>query len=114
MQPVEIGNAEHYIWGDGCDGWHLLKTPDLSVIQERVPTGKTEILHFHRRAAQFFYILRGAAQLVVDGIAIPLRAGQGLHVPAATKHRFENASGAVVEFLVISMPPSHSDRINFG
>lgn len=23
--------AEHYIWGDNCDGWHLVKNQDLSV-----------------------------------------------------------------------------------
>lgn len=54
MQGISIENAGHYIWGDGCDGWHLLKTDALSVIQERVPAGKAETLHFHRRAAQFF------------------------------------------------------------
>jgi hypothetical protein len=30
-------NAEHYIWGDNCDGWRLVKIPDLSVIHERMP-----------------------------------------------------------------------------
>jgi len=27
--------AEHYIWGDQCDGWHLVKNNDLSIIHER-------------------------------------------------------------------------------
>lgn len=112
MRPKSIDNAEHYVWGDGCDGWHLLKTAELSVIQERVPAGRSEILHFHRRAAQFFYILRGAAKLVVDEVVISIEAGQGLHVEANTPHRFENASKDAVEFLVISMPPSHGDREN--
>ena len=22
---IDIDNAEHYNWGDNCDGWHLLK-----------------------------------------------------------------------------------------
>jgi hypothetical protein len=30
-------NAEHYIWGDNCDGWHLVNNKDLSVIHERMP-----------------------------------------------------------------------------
>jgi hypothetical protein len=25
-------NAEHYIWGDSCDDWHLVKSKELSVI----------------------------------------------------------------------------------
>ena len=34
---VSIDNAEHYVWGDVCDGWRLLQREDMSVIQERVP-----------------------------------------------------------------------------
>jgi mannose-6-phosphate isomerase-like protein (cupin superfamily) len=110
MQPVSIDNAEHYNWGDGCNGWHLLKTAGLSVIQEKVPPQKGETLHFHQRAEQFFYILRGTAQLVIDGKTIVLTAGQGLHVPTNVPHRFENPSADTVEFLVVSSPPSHGDR----
>jgi hypothetical protein len=29
MQIVDRSNSEHYLWGDGCDGWHLLKRDDL-------------------------------------------------------------------------------------
>lgn len=47
-------NAEHYIWGDHCDGWHLLKTERLSVIQERMPPGTAEQRHYHERAQQLF------------------------------------------------------------
>jgi hypothetical protein len=45
MKSVTLNNAEHYIWGEGCDGWHLLKGDDLSVIQERVPPGNFETKH---------------------------------------------------------------------
>jgi len=36
MTVISTDNAEHYIWGDGCDGWHLVKTSTLSVIKERI------------------------------------------------------------------------------
>ena len=36
MALVSIKNAEHYFWGEKCDGWHLAKSSGLSVIQERV------------------------------------------------------------------------------
>lgn len=32
-----VGTAEHYRWGQDCDGWRLPQGPDLSVIQERSP-----------------------------------------------------------------------------
>ena len=36
MEPVSCKNAEHYLWGDVCHGWHLLKSSGMSVIQEMV------------------------------------------------------------------------------
>jgi hypothetical protein len=33
---ISTKNAYHYLWDEICDGWHLLKRDDMSVIQERV------------------------------------------------------------------------------
>jgi hypothetical protein len=37
MKPISTGTAPHYAWGAKCDGWHLVRSADLSVIQERMP-----------------------------------------------------------------------------
>jgi len=37
VPPVSRANAEHYAWGQGRDGWHLLEDAGLSVIEERMP-----------------------------------------------------------------------------
>ena len=108
--PVGVANAEHYVWGGGSDGWHLLKQADLSVIRERVPSGAGEARHRHARSRQFFYVLDGEASLEVDGMTHRLRPGMGLHVPPGAAHQFRNDSSADVHFLVISSPPSHGDR----
>jgi mannose-6-phosphate isomerase-like protein (cupin superfamily) len=108
--PVDIGSAEHYRWGDGCDGWHLLAGADLSVIRERVPPGAAEVRHRHARSRQFFYVLEGEALLEVGGSEHRLTAGMGLHVPPGSPHQFRNVSGQDVHFLVVSSPRSHSDR----
>jgi hypothetical protein len=47
IERIDIATAEHYVWGDVCDGWHLVKSPSLSVIQERVPPGGAEVKHYH-------------------------------------------------------------------
>ncbi len=39
MSVKDTSTGEHYRWGDGSEGWHLLKREDLSVIEERVPPG---------------------------------------------------------------------------
>ncbi|MCF6434510.1 cupin domain-containing protein [Pseudoalteromonas sp. MMG022] len=107
---VSIDNTEHYQWGGVCDGWHLAATPNLSVIQERVPPGAQEAKHFHHFAEQFFYILAGQAQLEIDGEVLKLNAGQGAQVSAKTPHQLKNVSSEVLSMLVISTPASHGDR----
>jgi len=109
--PVDLASAPGYLWGAGCEGWHLLATPELSVIRERMPPGTAEVRHFHRRAQQFFYLLAGRLTIEIEGEEHELAAGQGLHVPAAAAHQVFNRAGLPAEFLVISQPPSHGDRI---
>jgi len=108
--PTSIATAEHYTWGANCDGWHLVRTAELSVIQERVPPGGRETRHRHSRARQFFFILAGEAVLEVAGERHVLSAQTGLEVKPGAAHQFRNESDRDVVFLVISQPPSQADR----
>ncbi len=110
ISPISKATAEHYTWGNSCDGWHLVKNSELSVIQERMPAGTAEARHFHRRAQQFFYILAGEAVMEVDGRSVVLAAGEALWIPAGTPHQMKNESCSDLHFLLISQPPSHGDR----
>lgn len=103
--------AEHYTWGDACDGWHLVQQPNFSVIQERMPPGTAEVRHYHRSARQFFFVLAGTLNIEVDGQPETLVAQQGLDIAPNTPHRVFNDSAAAVEFLVVSQPPSRGDRV---
>lgn len=102
--------AEHYIWGAGCDGWHLVRSSDLSVIEERMPPGTAEQRHFHNKSQQFFYVLAGELSLELNGAVSVLHAGEGLHIAPTTPHQAMNRSSEDVRFLVVSQPPSHGDR----
>lgn len=109
---VSIEHAEHYIWGEVCDGWHLLKHDDMSVIRERVPAGGAEVIHYHTKARQFFYILEGEGAIVFEDQLITLKKGQGLEIAPQVNHQFKNQSSADVHFLVISVPSTRGDRVN--
>jgi mannose-6-phosphate isomerase-like protein (cupin superfamily) len=111
---VSIENAEHYIWGELCDGWHLLKHDDMSVIQERVPAGGAEVMHHHKTARQFFYILEGEGVMVFEDGAMMLRKGQGIEIAPHVRHQFKNQSEVEVHFLVISVPPTRGDRVDLS
>ena len=112
IKPVSLINTEHYQWGQQCDGWHLLKRDEVSVIQERVPAGKAEVMHYHNTSRQFFYILEGEGQMRFDNDLLSFHQGEGLEIPPQVKHRFENNSSIDVIFLVISVPKTSGDRID--
>jgi mannose-6-phosphate isomerase-like protein (cupin superfamily) len=105
-------NAEHYTWGEQCDGWPLLLSDSLSVIQERMPPGTSEQLHYHERAQQVFYILTGMATFEVEGEVKTVLPNQSIHIPANAKHRISNNGADDLHFLVISEPKTRGDRVN--
>jgi uncharacterized cupin superfamily protein len=111
MEPISNETAEHYVWGDVCDGWHLVRTPQLSVIEERMPQGASEQRHRHEVARQFFYVLAGELTMEVEGVTHVLKPGAGLEVAPGSAHQAMNRSVADVRFLVVSQPRSHGDRV---
>ncbi len=111
MMITSTENAEHYTWGSQCDGWHLLHSDSLSVIQERMPPGTAEQMHYHERAQQLFYILSGKATFEVEGEVKLVASNQSIHISPKIKHRILNNSDTDLHFLVISEPKSHGDRV---
>ena len=108
-------NAERYGWGgpdgDTCDGWHLLRSAELSVIEERMPPGSAEVRHWHRRARQFFYVVAGELTMETDSGDRTLRTGDGLEIPPGCAHRAVNRASVDARFLVVSQPPARDDRV---
>lgn len=108
---ISKNSAEHYIWGDQCDGWHLVKGADLSIIHERMPANTSEIKHYHEHARQFFFVLSGTATMIMDDQEITIHPQEGLEISPLVPHQMCNKSSDAVEFLVISQPNGKGDRI---
>jgi mannose-6-phosphate isomerase-like protein (cupin superfamily) len=111
ISAISRETADHYVWGEVCDGWHLVRDAALSVIEESMPPGAQELRHYHEKSQQFFYILSGEATMEANGEAIRLHTGQGIRVLPRVRHQIRNQGSDVVRFLVISQPPSHGDRL---
>ena len=109
--PLSWRTAPGYVWGDGCDGWHLCASDALSVIEERMPPGTSEERHFHTAARQVFYVLSGTLTLEVEGEVHLMTAGQSLEIAPKVPHQATNTTGNDVRFLVISSPPAQGDRV---
>jgi mannose-6-phosphate isomerase-like protein (cupin superfamily) len=114
IQPkvIDTTNAEHYTWGDGNDGWHLVKRDDVSVIHERMRPGAAEVPHYHRLARQFFQVLAGTLTMRVAGVDHDVAAGRGIEIAPGLPHQAVNKTAKPVEFVVVSTPQSHGDRVD--
>lgn len=111
-ETVSRNNAEHYTWGEGCDGYFLLKRAGVRVMEERMPRGTSEKAHRHERARQLFYVLEGELTMRFPGGDVRVATGSSLEIEPGAVHQARNDSGADVRFLVVSVPPSHGDRID--
>ena len=109
--PISSNTAPQYTWGQICTGWHLLKTDNLSIIEELMPPATSEARHQHAKSHQFFYVLCGELTLELDGATHTLRAGEGIEIPPNHPHQAFNRSQSDTRILVTSHPPSHGDRV---
>jgi mannose-6-phosphate isomerase-like protein (cupin superfamily) len=113
---ISAKSAEHYKWGGpqstDCDGWHLVKTPELSIIEELMPPGTSEARHSHVNARQFFFVLEGELTLEVEHHNFVLHDGEGLEISPGQAHQAMNRSTKPMRMVVTSQPPSHGDRIS--
>ncbi|MGU7782030.1 cupin domain-containing protein [Burkholderia sp. PU8-34] len=107
---VNTNNTEHYTWREVCDGWILSKSPDLLVIEERMPAGTNERRHFHSKAKQFFYVLSGDLTMEIEGKIHVVPPMSGIEIAPGKLHQARNDSGADVRFLVMSTPSTRGDR----
>lgn len=76
-----------------------------------MPPCSEEIKHYHQKAEQFFYVLDGTLTIEMDGHVFVIQTNEGCHILPNVIHQVKNTSKETVEFLVISSPQSHGDRI---
>jgi mannose-6-phosphate isomerase-like protein (cupin superfamily) len=100
-----------YTWGDGCYGWNFVDTEVLSIKQELMPPDTREKLHYHEKASQFFFVLKGRANFVIDGKEYVLKTNEGIEIKAGQKHYISNKIEMDLEFILYSQPATKNDRI---
>ncbi|WP_313700650.1 cupin domain-containing protein [Pantoea sp.] len=111
---ISKDNAEHYVWGDGCDGWYLMNRKDMLVIHEKMPPGTSEKKHYHAVSRQFFFVLLGVLTMELDGHLHEISAQQGIEIPPLARHQARNNGDVPVEFIVISHPTTRGDRTDLS
>ncbi|MGP8216730.1 MAG: cupin domain-containing protein [Bacteroidia bacterium] len=109
---TSLNSAPHYTWGQKCCSWILVETTGLSVKQEVMPAGSKEVLHYHVKVQQFFYILKGIATFYCGDEKDTIGPHTGILIAPGTRHYIANETEHELEFLVISQPNVGNDRVN--
>jgi mannose-6-phosphate isomerase-like protein (cupin superfamily) len=109
---ISTATAEHYTWGDQCDGWFLVRTPQVNIIEERMPPGTSEARHHHVHARQFFFVLEGELTMEIEHHEFTVRSGEGIEIAPGQSHQAMNRSQIPLRIMVTSQPPSHGDRFD--
>ncbi len=65
--------------------------------------------HYHRRAAELYYVLEGEGFVLLDGQAHPVRKGSMVHIPPGVIH---GARGRM-RVLVVGVPDISDDDLFF-
>ncbi|QCP84672.1 cupin domain-containing protein [Cereibacter sphaeroides] len=108
--PLRASAANHYPWGNGCDGWRLVDRPELSLREERLPPGGAEAPHYHLVSRQIFYVLAGELTLKVPGRTLMAKAGEALEIPPGLGHLVQNNGPEDLRILLVSAPDTAGDR----
>jgi mannose-6-phosphate isomerase-like protein (cupin superfamily) len=65
--------------------------------------------HLHREQEEFYLVLDGSAQIVVDGTIHQLGERDALCVPAGAEHQLFNSGWGPLTFVVVAAPPVPDD-----
>lgn len=65
--------------------------------------------HYHREMTEFYYVLRGGGEMVLDGESTPIREGDLVLIPPGVKHTSEGE----MEVLIFGVPPQETEDIYF-
>lgn len=105
-------NAEHYVWGQNCDGWRLVDREERSIIHERMHPGTYEERHYHEKSSQFFFVLSGQMTIEIEGTEYTVNPHEGIEVLPKKPHQVFNKSAGDLEFIVTSTPNTRNDRVH--
>jgi mannose-6-phosphate isomerase-like protein (cupin superfamily) len=67
-------------------------------------------MEVHPDVDQFFWIVQGTAQAILDGVETEVKTGEALVVPRGTNHNIINTSATEdLKLFTVYTPPNHPD-----
>ena len=65
--------------------------------------------HYHKQMTEFYYVLQGHGEMVLDGESSPVREGDLILIPPGVRHTSEGD----LEVLIVGVPPQETQDIYF-
>jgi mannose-6-phosphate isomerase-like protein (cupin superfamily) len=65
--------------------------------------------HYHKQMTEFYYVLKGHGEMVLDGQATPVREGDLILIPPGVRHTSEGE----LEVLIVGVPSQETQDIYF-
>lgn len=97
---VNSQNTKKYGFGKDCEGFYFLESSGFNIKFERIPSGSSTSLHYHKGMIQFFFVKSGVLSIETESEIHVLKTGEGIELKGSKKHRVHNAHKTVVEYLV--------------
>ena len=82
----------------------LYESPRLLVGWNAFEPGPTHALHAHEGMDKVYLVIEGEGEFLLEGLALPMRAGDMLVAPPGVPHGVRNASSGRLLVLVILAP----------
>ncbi|GGP64505.1 cupin domain-containing protein [Streptomyces melanogenes] len=73
-----------------------------------VPPGGVSGEHRHTRTEEIYFVLRGSGEIVLDGVASPIREGSMVLTGVGTVHGLRNTGATDLDWLVIEIRSPHT------
>ena len=84
----------------------------LFVIVPPPSTGAKVAYHYHKDRESILYIISGTGNEIVDGVKVPIKAGDVLFILPLVKHTIENNSDKEIRYVeFFTHPPAPADRV---
>ncbi len=65
--------------------------------------------HYHKQMTEFYYVLKGSGEIVLDGERRPIKQGEVALIPPGVWHTSEGD----MEVLIVGVPPLETEDVHF-
>ena len=87
-------------WGE----WEVISIGDKHIVKKiTVEPNQSLSLQLHNHRKEHWIITTGTATVTVNNKVTELQTGQSIDIPQKTKHRMENKTDKIIQFIEIQM-----------